>query len=259
MSNVIKAYSVRYDDGSKKTINMNLKKVQELEKPPSTKLRAIKTQEGFVEGLQALIVDELPSSEEANEKTSGIIEEAKKEAKDILDQAKQEAEQIKKEYLAQAQKKGYEEGMLKVKQEAQRLKAELDEKSRLLEEEYEKALIDLEPKMAEIIAELVEKITGVVVEDKEDIILYLIHKAMKNMDKAKEFSIRVSKEDYEYVASKKDYIMDAIGSEAKIFVTEDVSLKKNQCLIETELQAINCSLDIQLKNLIRDLKLIGNI
>ena len=52
---------------------------------------------------------------------------------------------------------------------------------------------DLEPKMVNLIAALIEKITGILVEDKEEVILYLVEKALRNMDRCDEYLIKVSK------------------------------------------------------------------
>lgn len=260
MSNVIKAYSVRYDDEAKMTIDAGQKFDKELE----VKRRLIshiseKQPEGFVEGLKAVVVEPLPDNEELKEKSKRIIEDAKDEAKKILSQTKRDAEQLKSDILAQAQKNGYEEGMLQVRKEVQKLKADYDDKARKLQEEYDSQVQNLEPQMVHIIAALVEKITGIIVEDKEEVILYLVSNAIKNMDKCDEYTIRVSKEDFEYVSMRKNLLISAIGREVPLYITDDPSLKKNHCLIETEQKVINCSLDVQLKNLLTDLKLIGSI
>lgn len=259
MSNVIKAYYVRYDNDEKKTIDTHLKFAQEIEVPKNRAVITPESNEGFIEGLNAVVVEEIPTNEELNQKTSKIVEDAKKEAKGILDQAKKDADKIKNDAFQAAQKKGYEEGMLQARKEAQKLKAEYEENLHNLQKEYGDKMLSLEPQMAEIMASLIEKITGILVEDKEEVILYLINRAITNMDKSKEYTIRVSKEDYEYISMRKDMIQNAVGRKVDLFIIEDSTLEKNQCLIETETRMINCSLDVQLSNLITDIKLIGGV
>jgi flagellar assembly protein FliH len=260
---MIKAYSVRYEDEAKKTIDTHLRIDKELEMKRTIAIQQTLQpgliQEGFVEGLKAVMVEALPDPEETKEKASKITEDAKAEAKRILDQAKKEAEQLKKDSYSTAQKKGYEDGMAGARKEAERLKADYEDQARRLQEEYEAMAEHMEPQMAQIIAALVEKITGIVVAGKEEVILFLIDRAIKNMDKSDEYTIRVSKDDYEYVSMRKNLLLGAIGREVPLYITEDPYLNKNQCLIETEQKVINCSLDIQLINLITDLKLIGGI
>lgn len=259
MSNMIKAYSVRYDDDSKITIDTHLRIDKELEKKRNSIFKVVEPQDGFIEGLNVISVEKIPSEEESTEKASKLIEDARKEAQNILEQSKKEAEKLKSSTITAAQKKGYDDGMLQANRELLKLKAEYEEKKQKLQKEYEDMALSLEPQMAGIIADLVEKITGILVEDKEDVILYLVNKALKNMDKSSEYTIRVSGEDYEYISMKKDLILSTIGRDVPLYIIEDAALKKNQCLIETELRVINCSLDVQLNNLITDLKLIGGI
>jgi flagellar assembly protein FliH len=120
-------------------------------------------------------------------------------------------------------------------------------------------ILQVEPKAAGIIADLIQKMTGILVDEKKEVILYLIEKAMKNKDKSNEYTVKVSKEDYETVMSGRELLLEAIGRDTVLNVSEDSSLKKNQCFIETDLRIINCSLDVQLNNLVTDLKLIGGI
>lgn len=260
MSNVIKAYSVRYDEETKVMIDTHLQTEKEIEKKRRLMQAATTSQQdGFMEGLKAVVVEPVPDSEEIKGKSSRIIEDAKAEAKRITDQAKREAQQLKNDILAEAQKNGYEEGMLQARKEIEKLKADYDTKAKRLREEYDEMVRSLEPSVARIIASLVEKITGIVVEDREEVILYLIEKAINGMDKCEEYTIRVSKDDYEYVSTRKNLLLDAIGREVPLYITEDASLKRNQCLIETEMKVIDCSLDVQLNNLITDIKLIDSV
>jgi flagellar assembly protein FliH len=261
LSNVIKAYNIRYEEAAKKTIDTHIRFDKELEerKNKQQTVTAPPADGEFVEGLQAVLIDQLPTGEEIQEKASELIKDAKKEAGRILDDARKEAARIKKEAYVEGEKKGYGDGMHQSQKELNQLKAEYDEKARRLKRDYEEMATSLEPQMAEIIASLVEKLTGIVIEDKEEVILYLVDKTLKNMDKCNEYTIKVSKEDFEYLSMRKNLLLGAIGREVSIYIEEDANLKKNQCLIETELKVINCSLDVQLDNLIMDLKLIAGI
>ncbi len=261
MSNVIKAYSVRYDENEKKYIDTKQKEVT-----LDSKVRQdVKNEdpdsgnEGFVEGLKAIVVEPKEEEENYKLKANTLIAEAKKEAENIIGQANKEAQRIKDETLAAARKKGYEEGLQKAQKELQKLEAEYSKKIQRLEEERENMINELQPQIAEIIAGLVEKITGIVIEDKNSVILYLVEKVIKNTDRSNEFKIKVSGDDYEFLASRKEELLQAIGRKVEIYITADTGLQKNQCLIETDNRVINCSLDTQLNNLITDIKSIGGI
>lgn len=267
MSNVIKAYTVRYEEEIKKTIDTHLRLDKALEEKRTKLLKPVLQaynkpeagSDGFVEGLTALVIDQPPSTEELSEQSSKVLEEAKAEAKSILEKAKKEAEQMKNEAYATAQKKGYDDGILQSKKELSKYKAEYDEKTKNLQLEYENMVRAFEPQMADVMATLIEKITGIMASEKQEVILYLIERAFQNFDRSEEYTIRVSREDYEFVSERKNHLLGAIGREVPLYIQEDASLQKNQCLIETEQKVINCSLDIQLNNLISDLKLISGI
>jgi flagellar assembly protein FliH len=258
---VIKSYTIRYEEASKMTIDTHLRIDKELEERRNkAQITALPPINGdFVEGLRAVVIDQAPTVEENLVKASAILEDAKKDAGQILDAARKEAEAIKNEAYSEGSKKGYSDGLLQSQKELNKLKTEYDEKARHLKNEYDKMAASLEPQMVDVIATLLEKLTGIVIEDKDEVILYLVDKTLKNMDKCNEYTLKVSKEDFEYISMRKNLLLGAIGREVPLYIVEDINLKKNQCLIETELKVINCSLDVQLNNLIMDLKLIAGI
>lgn len=215
------------------------------------------TDGGFEEGLQAVVVDSIVSEEEQQKEAGIIIENAKKEAADILDKAKQEAIMIKEEAYKKAEKEGYEEGLRKGNLEADKIKKELNELKIRQNKEYMDLLGQIEPRVADLIISLITKLTGILVEDKKDIILYLVEKSLRDYDNLDSYNIRVSKADYDLILSKKEYLEEITGNSIQISV--DSKLDKNQCLIDTESKVIDCSLDVQLNNLVNDIKLLSSI
>ena len=260
MSNLIKAYAVRYDDRSKKFIEPHIKGIINEQKiPKGIRQEGISLQEGFINGIEAASLNAAREENDNKLIAEKVTADAKKEAERIIEQAKKEASLIKDEAFAQAQKKGFDEGMQKARQEARRLEEEYNKKMQQLQDERENIMNELQPQIAELIAGLVEKITGILVEDKKEVILYLVEKAIKKLDKFNELNIKVSSEDYEYLTENKGLLQQAIDRDVEIHIAEDSSLLKNQCIIETDTRMIDCSLNVQLDNLITDLKLIGGI
>lgn len=257
MSNVIKAYSVNYDGRAKKYIDTHLKDIA-IEKRLEQEIKKANPQprDGFVEGIKAPVIE---PQEDKKLLADNIVREAQKKADSIIEQAKKEALKIKNETYTEAQKKGYEEGMRKAGQEIKKLEAEYAQKMQGIENERENTINELQEQIAQIIAGLVEKITGIVIQDKDDVILYLVEKALKNLDKCNEFNIKVSGEDYNFISDRRELLQQALDREVAIHITEDPALHKNECMIETDNRVINCSLDTQLDNLITDIKLIGGI
>ncbi len=271
MSNVIKSRFIYVNDSNKKIIDSNEKcekiRLVNLDKQLETcgvhKETASGEKEGkgsFTEGLKATVIDKVSSKEEeklVRQQNDRILEEARKEAAQILAAAKLDAEKASELICEEARKNGYEDGLQKSMEKIQEKQTKLDQLIDRQNQEYLAQINNLEPQFTDIVSLLVEKITGIVVEDKKHVIQYLIHNAIMNTDNSRSYVIRVSKEDYEFVLSKKEELGILVKDNAVIDVTLDKDLDKNQCMIETDTGIIDCSLDIQLSNLIQDIKLLS--
>ena len=80
---------------------------------------------------------------------------------------------------------------------------------------------------------------------------------MMHADNSKDFIIKVSPDDYKFLVNNQGKIYCAMSKEIQMDIVEDVTMKKNECIIETDTGVFNCSLDIELNNLIKDLKLLS--
>ncbi len=221
--------------------------------------------DGFICGLDAATVEQLVSepevSEAEQEKISRLLEEAREQAKAIIDDANVRAEQI----IARAKDEGYRLGMEKASEDARKqlserresLEKEYADKKAALQEEYDNLKANMEPELAETILEVVSKVTGVLAEDKKDVVLHLINSVMRNAELSKEFTIRVSEEDYKYIENNKELIYGAASPDYSIEICRDTRLSRNQCVIETDAGVFDCGLDIQLENLIQEIKILS--
>ena len=93
--------------------------------------------------------------------------------------------------------------------------------------------------------------------DKKDMILTLVNSVLSGDDVSKNYIIRVSSEDVKFLRDNKSLIEQKAGKSVNIEIIEDMSLKKNQCLIDTDLGIYDASLDIQLENLINDIRILS--
>lgn len=266
MSNLIKSRYIYVKEEEKKIIDSNtrieeLRSLYEAAHKPSAKVikeAAFESSDGFVEGLHARVIEtaDIPI-EGFMEDPEQILNEAKSEAARILETAREQAEKDCSIAIEEARQKGYEEGHKKAMTEGDALKKELRAKAEQMDRDFARALQDLEPEFAEIVAILIQKITGVYIQDKKDIIIHLLHKAMIHADNSKEFHIKVSGDDYETVLSDRENLLELISKGSTLEIGIDKSLEKNQCLIETDTGIIDCSLDVQLESLKQDLKLLS--
>ena len=152
---------------------------------------------------------------------------------------------------------GLEEGKVRSKAEQEQLKAEFEEECSKRYDEISKYENSLEEKFADIMIKLISKITGVLCEDRKDVIIFLIDNALHNVSKSKNITIRVSNEDFTNVNSAKDKLKEKLSSDTELDIAEDSNLSENQCIIETDSGIIDCSLDAQIDNLKEKIRLIS--
>lgn len=233
--------------------------------------------DGFVNGLKADVVEQLlTGSEDENEavdsqnpddvknQLAAAIEEANEQARSIKDEANEVLAQAHMEagkIIEDAKRTGYEQGAYNAREEyeskAEALEREYEQKKAQLEKEYNDLKAAIEPELVETITEVFRKITYTVAEDNKEIIIGLINGVMKNSDISNEFVIRVSPDDYRFLVNNQGKIYCAVSREVNMDIVEDAAMKKNQCIIESDTGVYDCSLDIELNNLIRDIKLLS--
>lgn len=232
--------------------------------------------DGFINGLTAEVVERLTSDEEdagqetavTEEQINGQIQEMKDEAQKLLDNANEQAQQIIEQAQEQikhleeeARQRGYKEGQSEASAELEdakkKLQQEFREKSEKLEAEYIQRKKQIEPELVDVLTEVFEKVILTVADDDKSILLHLINSTLENSDKSHEFLIKTSPEDYKFLVNNQGKIYCAMTKEITLEIAPDETLEKNQCIIETDGGVFNCSLDIELNNLIKKIKMLS--
>lgn len=269
MSNLLKYNHVVVKNEDKHVIDSNelLKNILSAKKNitsgNSFAEKSIPDPDGFVRGIDAARVEKLISDEEEqqDDNNAGILEDARKQAEDILEDAKKQAEDILKDAKENGYKEGYEKGTIESKQKSDdlqtKLEADYKSMSEKLQNEYDEKYQVMESELVDTLMEVFSKVTLTIAEDKKDLVLLLIQRTLKDADANKDFLIRVSDVDYGFVMNSIDKLYDCVSLDSKIEVVRDNTLKKNQCIIETDAGAFDCSLDIQLEGLISEIKLLS--
>ena len=276
MSNLLKRSSVINKD--ERVIDYNdliKKKIQAIMESKHNEMDA----DGFINGLHADVVEELISDDDTadaltedaamgEQQAAASLENANAEAERIIEEARLQAEQIIADAnknadaaFEEAKQNGYYEGNEKAQEEMNikqaQLEVEFDNKRKELEKEYNNLKESIEPELVEVITDVFRKVTGVVAEDNQEIILHLINDVMHNADGSRDYVIKVSPDDYKFLVNNEGKIYCAMSREVNIDIVEDATLERNQCMIETNTGIFNCSLDIELNNLIKNIKLLS--
>lgn len=270
MSNLLKYNSIVIKDSNNYIIDSNQKVIDKIN---SIKKNIIATNvmnpnlpdaDGFVSGLSAQVVEELTDSDEnaatqedLTLQTQEILDNARREGEEIVAQAHREAEQ----FIEVMKNEGYDQGLKAGAEEVENRKRQLEEEYNLkmeeLDKEYQAKVADIEPKLVDTFINVFSNVTHTIAEDKKDMIIYLINSVMNNVDTCKEFVIHVSPDDYRFAINNQNLITGALSKEVHIEISEDSTLSRNECLIETDSGVFDCSLDVQLSNLIKDIKLLS--
>ena len=174
----------------------------------------------------------------AKSEAETIISHAHDEAEKLRAEAYDEIEALKEQAVEEGHQQGYTEGLQSAEEEIAEKKAELEQLRHKMEiklQETEEELVQLtEKQMVDLLCQLIPHLTGVVIEEQRDVLLYIINSAMRDLDNSKHFVLRVSSDDYEAVSERKDEIYGALNPNIQLEVFEDAKLTARQCLIETD-------------------------
>ena len=229
--------------------------------------------EGFVSGLMPVEVMDAPEDGgnliKAQDEVKEILAQARAEADSMLAGARAEAERIRSEAKAQAEaekvqainqarQQGYNEGLVKAQAHEGAMEQEYLERARTLEEAYQQQVDILEPKFVDTITAVYEHVFHVELSSFRDILTYLITTVMHNLEGSRSFVIHVSKDDYAYVSMQKKQMLSGVVSEnMSVDVVEDLTLGRNDCMIETENGIFDCGMGTQLSELKKRLMLLA--
>lgn len=214
----------------------------------------------FRAGLPMTDLNELleERQKEAQDTAEQLIEDAKKRAEKIESDAQIAADAARASGYEEGKNQGYMDGMAAAEQEIRQKEVELAEEARLQREEFASCVAEIEVRYVDIVIALVRKLTGVVIEGRDDLILYLIRTAAQELEPSNTYRVRVSSDDVYYLEAHQAEIADAVGEDAFIEFIEEKGLEKGQCVLETDSQMVDCGFQTQLDMLVRDLKMLVN-
>ncbi len=229
---------------------------------------------GFVSGLAAEelelgeddgesnIIKSRESAEQilgnAQAEAQAALEAAGAEAERIIEEARAQALAEKNQILTEAQQRGYSEGYAKAQAEGDAIRREYQEKEEQLELFYQQQIEELEPQMVDTISAIYEHIFHVELSSYRDLLGHLISDTLRKLEGGHDFMVHVSKEDYPYVSmQKKQILAGAVAANCNVEVVEDLTLAKNECLIETDSGIYDCGLGTQLEEVKKKLMLLA--
>ncbi len=215
-------------------------------------------EKNFISGLHISNAREMLEEEflKCQEETEAMLLTAREQADTIVLQAQEQAKQLYHEAYETGKLEGYSAGEVDAKERYRELEEQLQGEREKQMLKYQQMIEEIEPRYVEVMIALIQKVTGVLLEERKDILLYLLKNSIHNLDKSTHYIIRVSKEDVYDIESKKQEIKELLGDEVAVEIVEERTLEKNQCIIETDSQMVDCGIQTQLNNLIESLKML---
>ncbi|MBO5094266.1 MAG: hypothetical protein J6C33_07905 [Lachnospiraceae bacterium] len=184
-----------------------------------------------------------------------LIQEAQEEISRMRSEAQKEMEALKKQAEERGRQEGKDQGYRDGKAAAQ---AELDAAKRQLNADYEKKLQEMEPEMVRQLTGIYEHIFHVELGAYQGLVMQLLESCMQKTEGSSNYIVHVGPDDYPFVSMQKNRLTEAMGNKnASLEVVEDATMKKNECMIEADGGIYDCSLDVQLEALRRQLILLS--
>ncbi len=208
------------------------------------------------EGGGAPVVD-MRMVEQAREEAEVILTQAQSDADEIIEAARAEAEAMKSHYAEEGKKEGYRDGTGQAMQEIAAKEAEFNQELDRMAAAYRAKEEQMERAITDAVCDLMEKFFYVRFGDDRELLYHLVDNCVLHIESSHQFLIKVGEEGFEYLNDKKPDLQQAVGADATLDIVRDPVLGPGQCIIETDGGVFDCSLDTELKNLIRDIKALN--
>lgn len=261
LSNLYKQWYVRTENANTRVIDSDALMAEYLKKnnhPAVKKTNAAETG-GFAEGIIAadangVIKAEVDAAELAEKEAERILAKAREEAEKLLKQAGAEADGIRET----AKNKGCRDGQKRLNQELTERQAQLEDdyqkKLTGLETSYRDKMINMEKELVDVILEVFNKVFHIQFDNKKHILMSLINDAILDIEGEKRFRIKVAESNVVFLENHKEDIMDRVGHDIELEILADSTMDGNDCTIETDSGVFECSIGVQLENLLKDIR-----
>lgn len=190
-----------------------------------------------------------------------VLQEAQGEIDAMMEKAAQEAENIRQrareEGKAEGYREGYDTGYQEGIHQSDEIQQELKEKETRLERYYADKLEEIEPMFIDTLTGIYEHVFHVELDSFRPAIVSIITDVLGQSGSSKDFLIRVSSEDIEFVNKQKDQLQSYLAQNATMEFIEDKTLLAGDCLVETNSGIFDCGIDTQLQQLTKELKLLS--
>ncbi|NLE23889.1 MAG: hypothetical protein GX625_00890 [Clostridiaceae bacterium] len=185
----------------------------------------------------------------AKEKAALIRREAELEAERIEEEARKKAEHLLAEVQQKAKEEGYRHGEELAQQHYNDLIAEAMDFKEKSKQAYEDTLLSLEHDIIDLVLNIAVKVVGDEIRKNEEAIIGVVRETIVSCSNRENIILKVSAEDYEYVAANEEALRKNIKGLNEIEIRKDASLAKGSCMIDTEYGSVDGSCDVRIESI----------
>ena len=193
----------------------------------------------------------------AREEAEEIIAQANAQAQDILDAAQSQADAMKSHAEAEGHQAGYDKGYQESIMKQTEMEADIERQRKAMMDDIAEKEKNMEKELVDAVCDVVEKVFLAKFGDDKNIIFHLLDNVISNVDSSKSFIIRVNEQNMEFLRSKKDELQTKVGQEVSLDIVLDPLLNDSQCMVETDGGLFDCSMDTEMRNLIKEIKALS--
>lgn len=215
----------------------------------------------FTEGLFAEELELEPEPEpqidyvaQAKEQAEQIISDANAQAVMIHDKAMKDADTLREMARQEGYENGYASARQQVDEQLQAGQQALDRREQELQIQYETAMAELEPRLLDTMLTIFDQVFQMQFCGKREMLLHLVQNAMRGIRETRQYKIRVSEAEVAFLREHKDELQEKVGEDVQIEIVMDPQLSESQCMIDADSGVYDCSLNVELDNLTRDLR-----
>ena len=215
----------------------------------------------FTEGLfaQELELETEPEPQidyvaQAKEQAEQIISEANAEAVMIHEKASKDADMLREMGRQEGYQKGYESAVQQAEEKLRAGEEALARREQELQDQYDHAMAELEPKLLDTILTVFDEVFQMQFAGKREMLLNLVKNAIRGIRETRQYKIRVCESEVAFLREHKEELQEKVGEDVQIEIVMDPDLSASQCVIDADSGVYDCSLDVELDNLTRDLK-----
>ncbi|MCD4786561.1 MAG: hypothetical protein K8T10_22265 [Candidatus Eremiobacteraeota bacterium] len=184
-----------------------------------------------------------------------ICQLARKKCKMIINQAENRAEKMqckaKEDGYREGLKLGREEGGIKGEEEFFRWTSEILSRIEGVErryyEELENLLDSLEPRITELVLEIVGKIVLHHVEEDEELIMRTIKDAFRNLSYSDSVILSVHSSEIKKLSKRKDEVVSTSEALVDLEITTDATVNRGGCLVSSSTGIIDARIESKLE------------